>query len=236
MVAAHRGNWTFHAMISHKLRTPLNGFLNCLELLNCDRELLPMEQRELVDMALTSAHRLHRDVLNVLRLSDRRGQSASPRFSLDDLPELAGRIHADLLTTPAAVAGSDQFSGRMLTLTTESMATILTELIDNARKFHPDTNPRVTVSVTPSGGDRIALTVRDDGVTLSPAQLERAWIPLYQGERYFTGEIPGMGIGLSVVASLVLEAGGRYRMFNREDGPGVVVELTLPLVVAVRQV
>jgi DNA-binding response OmpR family regulator len=233
MVAAHRGNWTFHAMISHKLRTPLNGFLNCLELLNCDRELLPTEQRELVEMALTSAHRLHRDVLNVLRLSDRRGQLVCPRFSLEDLPEFAGRIHTDILTTPVAVTGSDQFSGRMLTLTTESMATILTELIDNARKFHPNMNPRVTVSVTPSGGDRIALTVRDDGVTLSPAQLERAWMPLYQGERYFTGEIPGMGVGLSVVASLVLEAGGRCRMFNREDGPGVVVELTLPLAVSV---
>jgi DNA-binding response OmpR family regulator len=231
-VAAQRGNWTFPTMISHKLRTPLNGVLNCLELLNYDREQFPPDQRELVDMALMSARRLHRDVHNVLRLSDRREQQSCSRFQLDDLPDLAGRISANLLTAPAAVTGSERFTGITLTLTADFMETILTELFDNARKFHPDKNPRVTVSVTPSGVDRIALTVEDDGISLSPVQLERVWMPLYQGEKYFTGEVPGMGVGLSVVASLVLEAGGRYRMFNRDDGPGVVVELTLPLVVA----
>lgn len=38
-----------------------------------------------------------------------------------------------------------------------------------------------------------------------------------------------MGLGLPMVASLIWEAGGGCRLANREDGPGVSVELTLPL-------
>jgi K+-sensing histidine kinase KdpD len=38
-----------------------------------------------------------------------------------------------------------------------------------------------------------------------------------------------MGLGLPLVASLVWEIGGQCRLANREDGPGVVVELQLPL-------
>jgi len=34
-----------------------------------------------------------------------------------------------------------------------------------------------------------------------------------------------------MVASLVWEGGGSCRLFNRGNGPGVVVELTLPLCV-----
>jgi two-component system cell cycle response regulator len=74
----------------------------------------------------------------------------------------------------------------------------------------------------------VNLQICDDGVTLSPAQLVQAWTPYYQGEKYFTGEFHGMGLGLSMVASLVWGVGGTCRLFNREDGPGVVVELVLP--------
>ena len=54
------------------------------------------------------------------------------------------------------------------------------------------------------------------------------WTPYYQAEKLFTGEVRGMGLGLAMVASLVWEAGGSCRMFNRADGPGITVELLLP--------
>jgi nitrogen fixation/metabolism regulation signal transduction histidine kinase len=38
-----------------------------------------------------------------------------------------------------------------------------------------------------------------------------------------------MGLGLSMVAALIWEAGGDCKFRNREDGPGVIVELALPL-------
>jgi len=64
---------------------------------------------------------------------------------------------------------------------------------------------------------------------LSPEQLANMWIPYYQGEKYFTGEVDGMGLGLSMVGTLIWEVGGSCQAYNRTDSKGVVIELTLPL-------
>ena len=66
----------------------------------------------------------------------------------------------------------------------------------------------------------------DDGVSLSAEQLEKVWVPYYQAERYFTGQVAGMGLGLPTVAALVARVGGSVQMRNRTGGPGIVVEFT----------
>ena len=58
--------------------------------------------------------------------------------------------------------------------------------------------------------------------------MQWAWTPYVQAEKYFTGEAQGMGLGLPLVATLVWRVGGQAQIYNREDGPGVVVEIDLP--------
>jgi K+-sensing histidine kinase KdpD len=77
--------------------------------------------------------------------------------------------------------------------------------------------------------DTVCLKVIDDGRTLPPDQLAKIWIPYYQLEKEFTGEVPGAGLGLSMVQSLAWEVGGNCQLRNRHDCAGVEVELTLPL-------
>jgi two-component system, cell cycle response regulator len=55
------------------------------------------------------------------------------------------------------------------------------------------------------------------------------WSPYYQGEKYFTGETAGMGLGLPTVASIVWAVGGTCRLYNRNGELGVVVELIVPV-------
>ncbi|MEJ5225945.1 MAG: ATP-binding protein, partial [Anaerolineales bacterium] len=75
----------------------------------------------------------------------------------------------------------------------------------------------------------IQLRVVDDGIHLSPEQLQWVWLPYVQGEKDFTGELPGMGLGFPMVATLVWQAGGDLRLRNRPDTPGVIVDMTIPL-------
>jgi K+-sensing histidine kinase KdpD len=117
----------------------------------------------------------------------------------------------------------------LVPLTPQALDTIVWEVLENSVKFHPEKQPRVQIDVGFEAERLIRLCIRDDGVTLSPEQLRTAWTPYIQGEKYFTGESPGMGLGLSLVATLVWQVGGEVQLANREDGRGVVVNIRLPV-------
>jgi CheY-like chemotaxis protein len=224
-----RNVWTFQSAVSHKLRTPLNGLLGCLSVLKDDLATLPPETALFLAEAVVSAERLHAAVLEVLQSVDRTPAVRGPGFPLAALPELAGRLFAPQPRERLTLSGLAQFPGARLVLNPTAMETILRELLTNAVKFHPAKSPRVAISLTPTPDGHLLLCVTDDGVSLTPEQRELAFTPYYQGEKLFTGEVPGLGLGLSMVGTLVFETSGHCRLLNRADGPGIVVELTLPL-------
>ena len=147
-------------------------------------------------------------------------------FCLDDLPQLIDEISSQLGLHDVQL-DADAPPEITLPISSRAMESIMFELLENSKKFHPSNAPSLTVR-TAMEGDRVCVTVQDDGIHLSPEQLGRVWLPYYQGERYFTGEVPGMGLGLSVVASLVWEIGGDCHIANRTDSPGVTVRLRFP--------
>jgi K+-sensing histidine kinase KdpD len=114
-----------------------------------------------------------------------------------------------------------------LAISRHGLQLIIGELLENARKFHPQQNPVIDISIA-SKHALLELHICDDGLTLAPNQLEQAWLPYYQGERFFTGQVPGMGLGLPMVASLLWRIGGLCRISNRASGPGVDVEICIP--------
>jgi K+-sensing histidine kinase KdpD len=127
------------------------------------------------------------------------------------------------------VACPDELMSVSLRLAPPTIEFILGELLENAKLLHPQHTPTVEVLMCSSDGDTACLQIRDDGVTLTAEQLAQAWTSYYQGEKYFTGEIAGTGLGLARVATIVWGAGGTCQIANRDDRPGVVVELTLPV-------
>ncbi|MDM8563836.1 HAMP domain-containing sensor histidine kinase, partial [Candidatus Marithioploca araucensis] len=114
-----------------------------------------------------------------------------------------------------------------LSASNEMMELILTELFSNAKKFHPNGTPtlKVNIATVPNG---IRIQVCDNGIRLSPEQLAGIWTPYYQGEKFHTGEVKGMGLGLSMVASIIWNIGGTCNAYNRTDISGLVIELILP--------
>jgi K+-sensing histidine kinase KdpD len=86
----------------------------------------------------------------------------------------------------------------------------------------------VSVEVRVEETKALLVTFTDNGVTLSSEQLAEIGRPFTQGEKYFSGEVPGMGLGLASVFTLVWQAGGSCRMGNRADGPGVWTEVRWP--------
>ncbi len=223
---------SFQALIAHKLRTPLIGMRTGLEFLaEAMAELSPQEATELIRAALNSTRRLHQDIESIIKFTQRPDPNTGgvSECSLAQVETMAAAICQELALEPASISIADELAAATLAISEPDTELILRELLTNAKKFHPTNTPAVEIVAQPASAGVISLTVSDDGITLSPEQLEQALTPYVQGEKYFTGQVPGLGLGLSVVASLVWGAGGDCFMRNRPNGPGVMVELRLPV-------
>ncbi len=226
-----RDMWSFHTMVMHKLNTPMHMMLGSMELLgmNIESAVSVNELLDLVQMASNGAQRLSAAISDVLQYATSLSAPSSigEPFCVDDLTDLVNQVAADIEVRHISVT-TDVPDTVYLPLTARELESVLFELLENTKKFHPQHDPTVTIHAVVQD-DRFALHIQDDGIHLSPDQLNRVLLPYYQGERYFTGEVQGMGLGLPLVASILWEHNGDCRIANREDAPGIVVHLYLPV-------
>jgi len=225
-----RNTRSFGEAISHKIRTPVSHIVSSLDLLARLAPQLP--QDEIVRFATTAlqgAKRLHETLNRILKYANLHANVNSVEgFSLSELKPLVEKISEEMGLSSVSVSIRAGLDSKQIILPSQSVEVLLWEILGNSLKFHPTGMPTITVEVQPAGSHGITFRISDDGLTLSPRQLSIAWLPYYQGEKDFTGEAPGMGLGLSTVSAIVWGAGGACRIMNREGGPGVIVEFVIP--------
>jgi two-component system, cell cycle response regulator len=234
-IVLQRDMRSFHTLISHKLRTPLSHILGSLQMLV---EQLPASTQqnvilnELAHMALDGSERLHgqiEDILQYLHAPTLSGLGSE--IKTGEVAEAAQKIAGDLEMQDVQVAIAAAVANEYMVLSRQALDLVLRELLENAQKFHPQHTPHVTIDVERGHEHMARVRVTDNGLCFAPDQLSHAWQPYQQGEKDFTGEVQGMGLGLATVASVIWEAGGVCSLQNRTDSPGIVIELEVPLAV-----
>lgn len=218
----------FVASVSHELRTPMTSVLGHLELL--------AEDPSLPEHATTRIRTVERNALRLRQLVSDLLQVASDRDAGVQL-EL---LEADLveIVTDAVEAARPMAEAAGLTVTTALPASVvarvdpgrirqvLDNLVSNAIKY---SEPGGSLSVTLSReGDSLTLTVEDAGLGIAPTDLDRLFTRFFRGEAARERHIPGTGLGLNIVRSIVEAHGGSVTLTS-EVGTGSVVGLVLPL-------
>jgi two-component system, cell cycle response regulator len=229
-MSLQRDIYTFHSALSHKLRTPLTHLATSLEFLVAEGPELPSDQiLHLSRIALKGARRLRgeiEDILQYINLS--KLSRAEVGSTISEFQQLVTEISGELEIPYLSVDYQEGLQEVKFSLSQQAIEWIVREILENAKKFHPQQAPRIDISLTHAAGNTLHLKISDDGLTLAPDQLARVWVPYYQGEKYFTGETAGMGLGLPIIASLLREVGGTCQLYNRTEGSGVVLELNIP--------
>jgi two-component system CheB/CheR fusion protein len=105
---------------------------------------------------------------------------------------------------------------------------IVVNLISNAAKY-TECGGHIELSVECDGADGV-LRVRDNGMGISADMLPRIFDMFFQGERTREHEQGGLGIGLSVVRSLVALHDGRVEAHSEGIGKGAEFVVYLPAV------
>lgn len=221
----------FHTVVAHKLRTPVAMLISSTSLLKTRFDQLSGDEvKEIVAGSIKGIDRLGTQIQEILTYIDAPlALSQGDPVVLEQLPKMVRDVCGQLRLTNVVLFLPDHLKSKALALNIDALESILYELLENTKKFHNENNPTVEVSVQSADEGYIKLRVADDGQTLSTEQLAWAWIPYVQGEKDFTGEMPGMGLGFPMVASLIWKAGGEIWFRNRHDGPGVIVEMKIPL-------
>lgn len=224
--------WSFQAAVNHKLMTPLSNILLSVQLMKMLAKTQETQDLlEIVDGVEAGFRRLEGEIKDILQFVHAANlANVGNNLPIADLESLVGHIAQSLSIDELTYQNEAPILPQQrLMLSHRAMQVILWEILENSKKFHPQLAPsvKVTLNVDPQGV--AVIQVCDNGTALSPQDLSNALKPYYQGEKLFTGEVSGMGLGLPTVAALVWQVGGDIALRNRQDRPGLIVELRIPV-------
>jgi signal transduction histidine kinase len=223
----------FLAMLAHELRNPLGAIGNASYLLEQVGSETPQGKRSVAIIRRQIQHlvRMVDDLLDVSRIT--RGKVELRREPVD-LREIVH--HAVDTARPLIDAKAHRIEVMLprepvpLVADITRMEQVLSNLLRNAAKYTEE-GGRIEVAVLCTGSTAM-LSVCDNGMGIAPDLLPRIFDLFTQGEQKLDRAGAGLGIGLTLVRSLVELHGGRVEA--RSDGPGCGSEIvvTLPLAVA----
>ncbi|GAA2140362.1 hypothetical protein GCM10009844_09930 [Nocardioides koreensis] len=217
--------------VGHELRNPITSVLGYTELL---REgvggQLSHHQTELLDRVLGHGRRLLDLVESLVTLD--RVESSDPVPQAEPvvldvvvhraLESVTALVHGRALTVRARVSpGPMEVSGDATDL-----ERVVTELLTNATKFTP-AGGRITLDLTREGSDAV-LVVEDTGPGVPEHEQARLFDRFFRTSAALSQAVPGTGIGLAIVHSVVTGHGGRIRL-DSAPGRGARFEVRLPL-------
>jgi signal transduction histidine kinase len=107
----------------------------------------------------------------------------------------------------------------------ELMEYAVYNLLTNALKYSPP-HTRVTVSGEDGKGDRVRLSIADEGIGMDKTEVSRIFEKFYRTKKAEQSGETGTGIGLSIVDQIVTRHGGAIQV-DSEPGKGSRFTLVL---------
>lgn len=218
----------FVSTVSHELRSPLaviEGFAKTMveHFDRLDRE-TQMESIEIILKKSIALEGLIENILDMSRIEEGRLDVNREPF---DVVEMCQRVSAD----QERVEGLHELkvvanrSPIIVIADRDKTEVAIGNLIRNALKFSPD-GGAVTVSVK-EAGSMAEVAVTDEGIGITPDDLDRVFDRFYQVDSSETRSFPGSGLGLYITKELVEAMGGNVTV-ESEHGEGSTFTIALP--------
>jgi two-component system, OmpR family, phosphate regulon sensor histidine kinase PhoR len=222
---------SFLASASHDLRTPLTSIIGYVELL-ADQEAGPVSpaQAKMLDGVDRNARRLKTMIEDMLTISKIELGAFTSRLQPIDLASLLPPA-ADVIR-PSAGAGGLSFQVScpeqpvMIDGDPEQLDRLLVNLLSNAVKYTPRGG---SVALTlDSAADSAVLSVADTGIGIPEEDQKALFTRFFRASNAVEAAIPGSGLGLSIVRTIVANHRGEMSIKSgRDQGTTVIVRIPL---------
>lgn len=223
----------FVSNVSHELRTPLTTIHGYLEMVAEEFEdtMTPRHER-ILEASRRNVARLKTLIDDLLTLSKAENRTTTLE-SVDLVPLVRDAVTDVSITASGRGISLEQDLGDapvMVLADRPMLGRALLNVLSNAVKFSLDQG-RVSVSlsvVEADAGAMAVVAVRDRGIGIPAAELERLGSRFFRASNAVTNEIAGTGLGLRIVQTIVDKHGGDVRI-DSEEGRGTLVVLRLPV-------
>jgi|KBSSwiStaDraftv2_1062776.scaffolds.fasta_scaffold54201_3 signal transduction histidine kinase len=226
---ADRRKDEFLALLAHELRNPLAPVVNAVNIMrlkqNVDPDLLWC--REVIERQAIQLTRLVDDLLDVSRIT--LGKIKLRPERLDIATAIAGAVE---LSRPLIESHRHEFSITMpeqpiaLNGDLARLTQVVANLLNNAAKYQNEAG-RIELIVEQVEREAI-ITVRDRGIGIPPQMLSEVFELFSQGERTLDRSQGGLGIGLSLVKTVVEMHGGSVSATSDGVDRGSAFVIRLP--------
>lgn len=215
----------FVSDVSHELRTPLTAIRGAAETL-LDGDVAPHDADRFLSTIVSESDRLARLANDLLALQRIEGATGELPLRRLDLAEVARRAAAALEPLLYERGATVEVSGEAPEVLgdPDRIQQVVANLIDNATRVAEHTTVRVEVS---SEGDRVALSVLDEGPGIPEADLGRLFDRFYRTQASRDRSSGGSGLGLAIVKAIVTAHAGEIEAANRPEG-GARFTMRLP--------
>lgn len=218
----------FLSTAAHELRTPMASVMGFSELL-LTRDYDADRRRDLLQTINRQARRLTQllnELLDLARIEARQGE---------DFKRIRQPLNRIIEDTLAALMMPDDPRTVGLRLTSNDICVVvdaakiqqaLTNVLSNAYKYSPDGGDITLEVLEDADRKRVGLRVSDHGIGMTPQQVSRAFERFFRADT--SGNIPGTGLGLSLVKQIVELHEGEVELTS-EPGEGTTITLWLPV-------
>ena len=208
----------FLAMLGHELRNPLAPILTALHLMRLRSGSEGSErEREIIERQVKHLSRLVDDLLDVSRAT--MGKIDLRREPLEISTAVARAVE---VSAPLMEAKKQKLTvrvpgeGLLVAGDPVRLAQVIGNLLNNAAKYSEE-GGNIDVHARRDGAE-ILITIKDDGRGIAADRLPTIFDLFVQGDQPVDRSQGGLGVGLTLVRSLVALHGGRVEA--RSDGPG----------------
>ncbi len=215
--AANKAKSEFLAVMTHELRTPMNGVLGMLQLMQTTD--LSEEQNDYVETALTSGDHLLGLINDILDFSKIEQGNIELETRFFNLHESLYRV-AESFKVVAQAKGLDfqlkidEVSNLDVKTDETRMRQVLVNLLGNAVKFTDSGFIELAVVSMKIQGDlaNIEIMVKDSGKGIGKENLNRIFDAFQQEDASISRRYGGTGLGLAISRQLVDKMGGQLRV------------------------
>lgn len=224
----------FLAVMSHELRTPLTAIMGYVEIIcmGVYGDISPEVKNDLGRVLKSSEHllRLINGILDFTKMES--GQlKIKSSVVLISVPIMSAysQVKPILETKRHYFTIDSSLNGVRVKGDQHRLEQIFLNLFSNASKFTP---PGGLLNVSVRETERFVLVnVRDNGIGMSPSEIDTIFEPFVQLETGMTRSNGGTGLGLTISKALAKQMGGDLTCVSQK-GIGSVFTLRLPAVIS----